>query len=192
MAMTFYPHSHFPGPHHSALWPRVVIYPTPMHGMLSYHARMHVCIRDGLNAVFSGVLRGSGQQLTGAAVSGSCFLFSLPTTYYLAFIADWSMLSGVPILGALEPVCLRVIHPPTQCPSRSSKVSASIRASQSTTKTHSLDVPHSSFTSRKVARVWLGVSAGSMLQSCVLLAVMSRWDWSKQAARVVKSIQARQ
>ena len=126
MAMTFYPHSHFPGPHHSALWPRVVIYPTPMHGMLSYHARMHVCIRDGLNAVFSGVLRGSGQQLTGAAVSGSCFLFSLPTTYYLAFIADWSMLSGVPILGALEPVCLRVIHPPTQCPSRSSKVSASI------------------------------------------------------------------
>ena len=64
----------------------------------------HPTHRDGLNAVFSGVLRGSGQQRTGALVSGSCFLFSLPTTYSLAFLVDWSMLAGVPFLGQLDPV----------------------------------------------------------------------------------------
>ena len=44
----------------------------------------------------------------------------------------------------------------------------------------------------QVARVWLGVAAGSMLQSSVLLTIMSRWDWVDKAREVVKAIKAGQ
>ncbi|GAX80512.1 hypothetical protein CEUSTIGMA_g7950.t1 [Chlamydomonas eustigma] len=99
---------------------------------------------DGFNAVLAGVLRGSGQQGIGAMVNGACFMVAIPSSYFLAFQADWSVMSGVPLLGSLEPV----------------------------------------------ARVWMGVSAGAMLQSVVLMSLMSRWDWDDQAKRVVRGIKA--
>ena len=42
-----------------------------------------------------------------------------------------------------------------------------------------------------VARVWAVVAACGMLQSGVLMSVISRWDWKEQAKRVVKGIKAR-
>ena len=36
-----------------------------------------------------------------------------------------------------------------------------------------------------VARVWAVVAACGMVQSGVLMAVISRWDWAEQARRVV-------
>ena len=44
----------------------------------------------------------------------------------------------------------------------------------------------------QAARVWLGVAAGSMLQSSILLTIMSRWDWEDKAREVVKAIKAGQ
>ena len=51
---------------------------------------------DGLNAVLSGVLRGSGQQAIGALVNGGCFFVAIPASYYLVFHTNWSVTHLVP------------------------------------------------------------------------------------------------
>lgn len=59
---------------------------------------------DGINAVLSGVLRGSGEQAVGAAISSVYLACALPLCYSLTFLAP-TLFTGLPIIGGVtEPV----------------------------------------------------------------------------------------
>lgn len=89
---------------------------------------------DGVNAVVSGVLRGSGRQLLGAGINAlGYFAVGVPLAAFLAFKGGLA----VPLHG-----------------------------------------------------FWWGVSAGAGVQAFVLLFLLSRWDWSAQAARVQARMRA--
>ena len=126
---------------------------------------------DGINAVLSGILRGSGKQMVGAKVNGTCFLLAIPLCCALAFGSpDYTITSG-----SLPESFMASL--PAPLAEGLSRIGATISESALAVIGHDL---------QPVARVWMGVSLASMLQCGILLTLVSRWDWNKTALRIAR------
>ncbi|KAF8062039.1 DTX2 [Scenedesmus sp. PABB004] len=89
---------------------------------------------DGVNAVVSGVLRGSGRQLLGAAINAlGYWAIGTPLAAWLAFAGGPGGPMGLP-------------------------------------------------------GFWVGVATGACVQAVVLLAMLLRWDWRAEVARVQRAL----
>eukprot|EP00879_Flechtneria_rotunda_P021271 GHRR01022410.1.p1 GENE.GHRR01022410.1~~GHRR01022410.1.p1 ORF type:complete len:217 (+),score=52.76 GHRR01022410.1:45-695(+) len=89
---------------------------------------------DGVNAVVSGVLRGSGRQMLGATINAiGYWVIGVPLAAYLAFYGGMGM-NGF----------------------------------------------------------WVGVTGGACVQAVVLMAMLLRWDWKAEVARVQSLLQSGQ